>query len=384
MSFSVNTNAGAMTALQYLSLTQSQLNATQKATLLNVGINPLGPWSGFPIASQSVRQALRAFPQYSGAFFSGQSGPFQANAPQGLSWYDGLQITATKRLSHGLSVNANYTYSKSLSWTSPGPDIFNPILGKNYSGTDLPHQFRLSADYTTPTIHASNKLLGNKFTSFLLSGWGTGWFLQYQSAGALPLPGGGGSDPINSVLGRGQLVGLVANHAVDANGNALSPWSTNWFDYNGVHHTDPIDINCGCFNPQTTQVLNPAAWTLVPNGEWSTNYSTNRRYRGFRSPTENVNFSRNFRVKEKVNILLRVEFANALNRARYSSFTFANTTTTTPLSCSSGAVPSGGNQCALASGGTGIFSGGFGTLVLPSTGQLGGARTGNLVLRVNF
>ena len=36
MSFSVNTNAGAMTALQYLGLTQGQLDQTQKA--INSGL----------------------------------------------------------------------------------------------------------------------------------------------------------------------------------------------------------------------------------------------------------------------------------------------------------------------------------------------------------
>jgi hypothetical protein len=296
-----------------------------------------------------------------------QGGPTESGAAQGKTWYDALQVTATKRLSHGLTVNANYTFSKSLSWLGGGADVFNNILGKNLAGSDLPHQFRLSAYYTTPTIRSGNKILGNKFTSFLLSGWGTGWFLQYQSAGAIGKPLGligTNPDAIVNVVGRG---GLVANNAVDANGNPISPWSVNWYDKNGVHHSDPIDINCRCYNPQTTVVLNPAAWTLVPNGQWSDNYGIERFYRGFRSPQENVNFGRTFRVKERVNILLRVEFQNAFNRMRLANATFATNSIT----------------ASLTSGPAGIYSGGFGTLVMPVAG-LGGVRTGDLILRINF
>ncbi len=46
-------------------------------------------------------------------------------------------------------------------------------------------------------------------------------------------------------------------------GTYMNPWSVNWFDLNGVHHTTPLDINCHCFNPATTVVLNPAAWQTI-------------------------------------------------------------------------------------------------------------------------
>ena len=53
----------------------------------------------------------------------------------------------------------------------------------------------------------------------------------------------------------------------------MSPWSVNWTDYSGNHHTTPLDINCHCFDPTTTQVLNPAAFTNVPNGQFAANQS---------------------------------------------------------------------------------------------------------------
>src|SRR5262249_50638442 len=141
------------------------------------------------------------------------------------------------------------------------PDVFNPGLGKVLSPNDFPHQFRLSADYTVPNFRNShNHMLSNKIASAIVSDWGTGWFLQYQSAPLLGLPASAGSDPISNYLGRGP-------GPAQRTGDSL--WSTNWTDLNGVHHTDPIDINCHCFDPRTTIVLNPAAWANVPNGQWA-------------------------------------------------------------------------------------------------------------------
>jgi hypothetical protein len=356
-----------------LSTTYSSLTPAQLSTLQSRGISV--PYSNFPISgptAQNVSQLLKTFPQYS-------SGPTYSGVPDGKSWYDALQATVTKRLSHGLSVNANYTYSKALSWTS-SPDVFNPGLGKTLSPTDLPHQFRLSADYITPRL--KDGLLGkNKIISYILSDWGTGWFLQYQSApiitggtGCGNLPSSSGTDPISNYLGRGTV---CANQAVDANGKPISPWSVDWYDLNGNHHTDPLDINCKCFNPQTTQIFNPAAWTSVNNGAWSNSYSTIRDYRGFRSPTENVNFSRTFAIKERVKLTIRAEWANAFNRLRYSSLTLSASSFTTPLTCSGGL---NGGACTDTNG---IKSGGFGSIVVPSTGATG-QRSGDLIMRLQF
>ena len=71
----------------------------------------------------------------------------------------------------------------------------------------------------------------------------------------------------------------------------------NWTDYSGTVHTTPLNINCHCFNPTTTQVLNPAAFTNVPNGQFAANQASIRCFRGPRIPSENANFSRNFRVQ---------------------------------------------------------------------------------------
>ncbi len=236
------------------------------------------------------------------------------------------------------------------------PDIYNPSLGKDLAGSDLPFQFRLSAEYTVPRIHSGNHILGNKVLTYILGDWGTGWYLQYQSATVLARPASAGTDPISNYLGRGPGPAQLDP--------TQSVWSTNWTDYNGVHHTTPIDINCGCFDPTKTIVLNPAAWSNVPNGQWAAQNSTIRDYRGFRHPTENVNFSRNFRLKERVTLQIRAEWQNAFNR-----LILPNPTTS-------------GFAAAPSTNANGLFTTGFGTVV-PISGTTG-QRQGQLIARIQF
>ena len=151
----------------------------------------------------------------------------------------------------------------------------------------------------------------------------------------------------------------------------MNPWSVDWTDYSGKHHTDPIDINCHCFDPTKTVVLNPNAWENIPNGQFGAQTRAPCvSYRGIRHPTENANFSRNFRITERVKLNVRVEFNNIFNRMQSCR--------TPPPPATSPAAPtkftSGAN--------TGLYSGGFGTIV-PLSGT-SGMRTGQLVARITF
>jgi hypothetical protein len=336
--------------------TISALTAAQKQALAAVGLTQFLPYSNFP-QNQTVRQSLVPFPQYSGPMNP-------AGAPLGKNWYDGLQTSLTKRFSHGLTANANYTYSKTLALTS-SPDPFNRNLGKNLSPYDVPHQFRLSAQYEVPRFHSG--IMSNKILSYIVSGWGTGWYLNYQSAALVGLPTSSGSSPISNFLGYGpgpaQLV------------PGMSPWSVDWTDNSGTHHTDPLNINCHCFDVTKTQVLNPAAFTNVPNGQFGANQASIRSFRGMRYPAENANFSRTFRIKERVTFQIRAEFTNIFNRVQYAFPLFATSAinlgnfATAPTRFTSGP-----NQ--------GLYSGGFGTIV-PEAGTVG-MRAGTLVGRISF
>ncbi|MEO5922327.1 MAG: TonB-dependent receptor [Bryobacteraceae bacterium] len=332
-----------------------QLSAAQRSTLATRGIAL--PYSNFP-TSQSVRQSLLPFPQYSGAMNP-------ANAPLGKTWYDSLQVTVNKRFSHGLSFNFNYNYSKSLDLMS-SPDVFNRQMGKDLGDFDIPHQMRLSAQYEVPRLSNTGlPVISNRFVSYALSGWGVGWYLEYRSTGLVGRPGSTSTTPISQFLGRGPGGAQLKKNA---DGTDMNPWSVDWVDYDGVRHTDPIDVNCHCFDPTKTVVLNPAAWQNIPDGQWGAQQTSIRNFRGVRFPTESGNFSRNFRIKEKMNLNLRVEFQNVFNRTQFPGISLTNFQNA-PTRFTSGAN-------------NGLYSGGFGTIV-PTSGTTG-QRTGSFVARFTF
>jgi len=290
-----------------LTTTVSSLTAAQRSTLAARGITGL-PYANFP-SNQSVRQSLLPFPQYSQqgtGFFATVGG-----SPLGDTWYDSFQLNVTQRFSHGLSFNMNYNYSKSLELMN-SPDVFNRSLGKDLGAFDLPHQFRFTAQYQVPRLSDfGTGVFSNKIVSYVLSDWGVGAYLNYQSGPVVGRPSSNGSVSISQFLGRGPGSAQLKKNA---DGGYMNPWSVDWTDYSGTHHTDPIDINCHCFDPTKTIVLNPNAWDNVPDGQWAADNSTLRFYRGFRQPVENANFSRSFRITERVNLNVRVEFNNVFNR----------------------------------------------------------------------
>ena len=146
-------------------------------------------------------------------------------------------------------------------------------------------------------------------------------------------PTSNGTVPISQFLGYGPGSAQLKK---DADGNYMNPWSVNWVDNDGKTHTDPIDVNCHCFDPTKNQVLNPAAWENIPNGQFAADQSNLRFYRAARQPDENVNFSRNFRIKERVTLNVRVEFNNILNRMRLPTPDAAGNFASPPTKFSSG------------------------------------------------
>ena len=332
-----------------------QLTTAQLGTLAQRGV--VLPYSNFP-TNQTVRQSILPFPQYGNTITP-------SAAPVGNTWYDSLQVNLTQRFWHGLSLNANYTYSKNLDLLT-SPDVFNWGLGKSYSSNDQPHQMRFSAQYQLPEFkNSSIAALRNPIVSWAISGWGVGFLMQYQSADRLNRPNSANALPISNWLGRGPGgVNGAAQIKLDANGQPMNPWSVNWTDYDGVKHTDPLNVNCRCFDPTKTQVLNPLAWTNIPDGQWANDFSAIRSFRGIRYPAESGNISRNFRIKEGINLNIRVEFQNAFNRIRLPQVTSA---------ANFNAAPTTQN---------GLFNGGFGTIV-PISGTTG-ARTGLFVGRITF
>jgi Carboxypeptidase regulatory-like domain len=281
--------------------------------LVNVNGTPTVPsvYKGFP-ASQNLIQALRGVPQWGGL------GPW-IGPPMGKTWYDSMQVKATKRFSHGLQASGNFTWAKGdaigaasdstyfLTGQATATDIYNFGINKQLNQYVRPLATTITFTYTTPKLEAPGA--GMKVVSHVLRDWQLGAVLRYQS-GAL--------------LGDPASLNNIATQMA-RNGQNFGGGATNYQNYNGQPFFSISNPNCGCFNPQTTQVLNPAAWTDAPGGQWGSS-APFLGFRWQRQPAESASFARNFRMgrEGKYNLQVRGEFQNIFNRNFLSAPSLAN------------------------------------------------------------
>jgi len=124
------------------------------------------------------------------------------------------------------------------------------------------------------------------------------------------------------------------------------------------------DLNCHCFDPGKTFVLNSNAWTDPPAGQFGTAASYYSDYRQQRHPMENASLTRAFQIKEGVRLEFRAEFTNVFNRLQVPAPTATNALAT-PVVQANGYTVSG-----------------FGRIntLAPGSGQ----RTGTLLARIRF
>jgi hypothetical protein len=316
------------------------------------------PYGNFP-TNQTVFQSLRNFPQYSGGI--------SPTAPLGKSWYDSFQLSINKRYSSGLQLNANYTYSKNLQHTSAF-DIFNRSNGKDIVGGNPPQILRISFLYELQKPSSAIPFLGNRWVANAIAGWGISGALFYQTGAYIGRPASGAGQPISRWLGRGPGGAQLRSNP---DGSYMSPWAVNWKDLDGKIHPEPLDINCHCFDPETTIVLNPAAWQAVPDGVWSDQTQILPQFRAARRPNEAMNLARNFRfgADSRYTLQVRVEFQNILNRRFLAAPQGAGLNfTTVPVPTADGRYTSG-----------------FGTFGnLRNANQFGTPRSGQFIARFSF
>jgi hypothetical protein len=129
-----------------------------------------------------------------------------------------------------------------------------------------------------------------------------------------------------------------------------------------------VDPNCHCFDPAQTLVLNPAAWTDAPAGQFGKSAPYYNDIRWQRQPAEALSLGRIFRFKESASLMIRIEFQNVFNRVFLS---LPNPTTAANPSAPTTRYPNG------------TLSGGFGYVnTYGGTGTR--PRTGQIVARISF
>ncbi len=297
-----------------LQLLASPISSPLAATM---GFSNL-PYAGFPSGS-TVAQSLRPFPQF-GCICN------MHWAPLGDTWYNSLQAKATKRFSHGLDFTSSFTWSKQEtigaeeSIAQGGPvfaatnDVFNRDQNKYLSGFDQPFLFVFAGNYTIP-----KPSLAGHFGSVLsraVRGWEIGAVLRYGSG--LPIMSPTASNGLNQIL--------------FLNTGATGCCGGTFMDRVPGVPLFTQNLNCHCFDPNKTFVLNPAAWVNPAPGQWGTAAAYYDNYRYQRRPVENMSLARNFRVKERYSLQIRAEFTNIFNRTEMNNPVATNALATQTVS----------------------------------------------------
>jgi hypothetical protein len=284
------------------------------------------PYAGYPM-SATVAQTLRPFPQYSDISVKW--------APLGSTWYDSLQMKATKRFSHGLESTAAFTWQKQLSAGAGGGspnDLFNRRNQKSFSASSQPLILAVALNYQTPGLAAQNRIL-----HALSRDWTVGGILRYASGMPIAVPGS--QNQLGSLLFQNTRMNRVPGQPLFLK-----------------------DLNCGCIDPNKDFVLNPAAWSDAPAGSWGYSAAFYNDYRQARIADEQLSLGRVFRIRERMSLQIRAEFFNVFNRIKLAS-------------------PDSGNPLSTQFMVNGVPMGGFGRI---DATQAGSPRNGQLVARFLF
>jgi hypothetical protein len=226
----------------------------------------------------------------------------------GNSNYNALIVGVTKRFSDGLSLNANYVWSKQLTDTDASTrgitnligsavgggssqDNFNRRLEKSYGVIDTPHSFKLTGSYDLP-FGKGKRFVQGRVLDRIVGGWTIASYMYAQSG----FPMGVVDSGFDNFLKGGQARPNVTSNfwTAPSKGDKFDPDKDLFFLTSAfVRRT----------NPSTDPIGN------------APRYSGETRYWGlFRT---NLALSKAFRVAEKMNFVLRGEAYDAFNQKRW-------------------------------------------------------------------
>jgi hypothetical protein len=278
-------NAWDSLPIQYLS--RSPVRDT--ATINALGASVPNPFNGIPqfattaLANPTVAvsQLLLPYPEFTGVTSTDGSG---------FSWYHALSVRAEKRFSHGLTLQANYTWSKFMEADSRLNGIESP-LQHSISASDRPQQFSPNGIYELPFGKGKHFLAG-------VPGWAdrvvAGWQVQ-----AIYIAQSGSPMAFGNVLFNGNLHGIVLPRGQRS--------IAQWFNINAGFNTvaaQQLASNYRTFPSLLTGSRNPG-WNL-----WS------------------MSVIKRTQIRETVNFEVRAEAKNALNHPNFGG---PNLTPTSPL-----------------------------------------------------
>ncbi len=239
------------------------------------------PGTGLDNATVARSQLLRPYPQFTG--FNVE----QLNT--GKIWYNSLQVTATKRYSHGLSFTTTYTLSKNIE----AIDYLNaqdPLPTRSLVDWDRTHRLVIAPSYELP-FGKGRKFLANSHPAIkgLVGGWQSVFSTVIQSGDPMTIPGN------VYLLGDPRL----ANPTWDR------LFNTGVIDVNGaVRNVLPGEKPVFQIRPPNSLRTTPIRYGNIRN-QWGS--------------TLDASLIKNTRIREDWNMQFRIDAFNAFNTAVFAS-----------------------------------------------------------------
>jgi hypothetical protein len=239
------------------------------------------------------------------------------------SHYDGLQMSAMKRLGHGLMGQINYTWSRCMDTVSNGGflqfssgGILSPLpgdLGRDYGPCDYDIRNNLNAQY----VYQLPIKIGNKGLGFALNGWQVSGTLFWHSGvpfSVLSTPysanGNGivnGSGPQFASVVPG--VPLYEHHPVPG---VTQPGTVQWLNPNAFVST--VDPSTGkCYDPSDPNNPNPDSPANCQFGTLGRN-----ALRGPNFTWSDFYLTKSFPLTEHVKIRFDTQFFNVFNHPNFA------------------------------------------------------------------
>ena len=239
------------------------------------------PGTGLNNATTARSQLLRPYPQFTGFNIE------QLNT--GRIWYNSLQVTATKRYSHGLSFTTTYTLSKNIE----SIDYLNAQDAKptrSLADFDRTHRLVIAPSYELPFGPGRRFLSGgHPVVRGIVGGWQGVFMTVIQSGDPMSIPGN------VYLLGDPRLENPTWDRL----------FKTGVIDVNGtVRNVQQGEQPVYQVRPPFSQRTTPIRYGNLRN-QWGT--------------TVDASLIKNTRIREGWNMQFRVDAFNAFNTAVFSS-----------------------------------------------------------------
>ncbi|MGA8871882.1 MAG: hypothetical protein WB460_12130, partial [Candidatus Acidiferrales bacterium] len=246
-----------------------------------------------------------------------------ASDSNGFSNYNSLQATVRHQFSHGLSMQASYTWDKNLSdvFFGPSANINNALaVGSQYGRVsfDRPQRFVVNYSYDLPFGKDMQGVEGK-----LVSGWNVSGITIAQSG-----------DPLTFIAATG---GTVAPYNALSSGGAYGTSTTSYLDGvstaqfcpgfgpGNVFTKGPITSRVGTSNFASGQgYFNEAAFCdapTVPYGDATATDFGNSGVGAVLGPGQfnwDISILKNTQITERVRMQFRTDFYNAFNHPQFA------------------------------------------------------------------